>query len=70
MYNIHNIIYLLSKLLNSVALNHSTCAIQIPLNLLTDFSAMILFPRFRLMISQIHKLNTLLGNERRRGKLR
>lgn len=40
-------LYVFFELLKLVALNHLTCAIQIPLNLLTDFGTMKLFPHFR-----------------------
>jgi len=40
-------LYLFSKLLKLITLNHSTRAIQMPLNRLTDFGALKLFPRFQ-----------------------
>lgn len=40
-------LYLFFKLLKLDALNHSARAIQMPLNRLTDFDAMKLFPRFQ-----------------------
>jgi len=39
--------YLFSKLLKLITLNHSTRTIQMPLNRLTDFGVLELFPRFQ-----------------------